>query len=329
MKRYHSSIIGAFVLGAIFLAGLGIISFGGGGWWVEREYFAVYFKESVHGLEQGSAVKMKGVRIGRVAAINIAYQPEGGAIAQVICELDESRVVDSEGMEINLLVPANLQELVDNGLRARLSLTGITGMLYVDLDFFNRQGLVPVIGEHSEYVVVPTVSSALSGIGDNLAKLAQDLGEVDFAGIGESITRFMDTANTALEGARLEELVSQLQETVTSMNEILNSKELSGALQKAGQSFEDVSRLAETLEAQVEPLAENVMLTTDELRKTLDEVARTFTSLHDVVGPRLGLGPRFSETLESLDEAARSVQRLADFLERNPQAILRGRGDEL
>jgi paraquat-inducible protein B len=327
MKRFNPTVIGAFVLGALLLGVVGIVSFGARTWWGDREYLIIYFDESVHGLERGSAVKLKGVRIGRVAGINITYEASGGIVAQVVCELDRSRIVDPEGVAVDIREPEVVRRMVEEGLQARLNLIGITGMLFVEMDFYGQPEETALLGTHPDYVVVPSVRSALSGLAESLAGVANQLGQVDFIGIGESISAFMNTANQALDEARLTELVAQLHETVRSVNEVMSSEELKHTLTVAGESFERISSLAERLEAQVDPLAENLTATTEDLRTTLEEVAQTFSAVYDLVGPRMGLGPQVADTLASLNEAARSVQRLADFLERNPQAILRGRGD--
>lgn len=329
MKRFNSAVIGGFVIGAILLAVVGVISFGAGGWWGDREYFVVYFNESVHGLERGSSVKLKGVRVGRISAINVSYDPKSGeTFAQVVCELDRSRVLDSEGNEVDMREPGVLEGMVERGLQARLNLIGITGMLFIEMDFFQEQPRRQLRAEHPELVVVPSVPSALAGVTDSLAGIARQLEAVDFEGIGRSVAQFLDTANHALEEARLEELMGRLHDAVESVNSILQSDELQGTVAAAGQTFEDISRLARKVEVQVDPLAENLDVTAEELRQTLQEASATFAAVQDLVGPRLGLGPQASEALGSINEAARSLQRLADYLERNPQTILRGRREE-
>lgn len=328
MKRFNSSVIGVFVIGALALAVVGLITFGGQGWWRDRSEFVIYFKESVHGLERGSSIKFKGVRAGRVAEINVTYHPETGtAIAQVVCEVDRSTVVDPQGRELDIRQDETLRRLVEEGLQARLNLIGITGMLFIELDFFGETRKESFALGHPELQVVPSLPSALSGVTDHVAEVARQLESMDFEGLGAAATRFLNTASTTLEEANLEELIGSLHETVEGLNELLRSEELRSAVTSAGQSFEDMSRLARRMEAQVDPLAENLGATSEELRATLEEVAETFSALHDIVGPRLGLGPHLAETLDNLNEAARSVQRLADFLERNPQALLRGRGE--
>ena len=62
------------------------------------------------------------------------------------------------------------------------------------------------------------------------------------------------------------------------------------------------------------------------------ELVRTLHSFHDasesvgkLLDPQRGLGEEAFKTLHQVTEATDSLQRLADFLERNPNALLIGR----
>ncbi len=67
------------------------------------------------------------------------------------------------------------------------------------------------------------------------------------------------------------------------------------------------------------------------LRETSDTANATLNSLRDVVGKQGGDGgsPDVSQLMRELSDAARSVRGLADYLERHPESLIRGRrGDK-
>lgn len=328
MKRFSTTIIGIFVLGALLLAVVGVISFGAQAWWREREFVAMYFNESVQGLDRGSAVKLMGVSVGRVSAINVTYLSGSATAVEVICEIDRSPFAGNAGGDVEMRDREILQEMVDSGLQARLELIGITGLLYIEMDFFEEPSARALALDNPDYVVVPTLPASFAGLVDNLAQISKELGTIDFAGLGESAAALLNTTNTILEEAKLKELIVEMRKTVDGVNQLLSSEELQRTIGAAGDSFEDFSRLARRLEAEVDPLSESVTASSDELRETLREVGQTFTDIQTLIGPQMGLGFQLGNTLNTIDEAARSIERLADFLERNPQAILRGRSDE-
>src|SRR5437870_11494562 len=106
--------IGAFVIGAFVLGVVGLVTFGGVSIFSKPQRFVVYFNESIHGLDLGSPVKLRGVRVGRVADLNIRYDEKtNSSVVAVVCEFSRDMVADSKGAVINVANRAELQTLVD------------------------------------------------------------------------------------------------------------------------------------------------------------------------------------------------------------------------
>ena len=84
------------------------------------------------------------------------------------------------------------------------------------------------------------------------------------------------------------------------------------ALESALKSFET---LAGRMDKDLEP----------EVRKTLAETRRTMQSLQSSVAPDSPLQQDVRQTMKTVIDAARSVKSLADFLDRNPESLIRGR----
>jgi paraquat-inducible protein B len=47
-----------------------------------------------------------------------------------------------------------------------------------------------------------------------------------------------------------------------------------------------------------------------------------------LIEPSAGLGPQLSNTLDEVTRAARSLRTLLDYLERNPESLIRGKSGE-
>src|SRR5260221_13857728 len=110
-----------FVLGALILGLVGLLSFGGVNFFSKPQRFVVYFDESIHGLALGSPVKLRGVRVGRVVDLNIRYDKKNNpSVVVVRCELSKNKLADATGAQIDFTNRAELQTLVDRGLRAQL-----------------------------------------------------------------------------------------------------------------------------------------------------------------------------------------------------------------
>jgi phospholipid/cholesterol/gamma-HCH transport system substrate-binding protein len=130
--------VGAFVLLVIALATWFVV------WYTDaqdrRDYerYEIYFQGSVSGLSRGSPVRYLGVDVGRVADMRI--DPRAADRVQVIADIDED-------------APINEQTV------ASLSLQGVTGLLYIDLE--RDRGDKPVMPRvpSERYPVIGTVQS--------------------------------------------------------------------------------------------------------------------------------------------------------------------------
>jgi phospholipid/cholesterol/gamma-HCH transport system substrate-binding protein len=130
--------VGAFVLLVIALAAWFVV------WYTDtqdrRDYerYEIYFEGSVSGLSRGSPVRYLGVDVGRVADMRI--DPRAADRVQVIADIDEE-------------APINEQTV------ASLSLQGVTGLLYIDLE--RDRGDKPVMPRvpSERYPVIGTVQS--------------------------------------------------------------------------------------------------------------------------------------------------------------------------
>jgi phospholipid/cholesterol/gamma-HCH transport system substrate-binding protein len=141
--------VGAFVLLVIALGAWFVV------WYTDaqdrRDYqrYEIYFLGSVSGLSRGSPVRYLGVDVGRVADMRI--DPRAADRVQVIADIDEEAPISEETV-------------------ASLSLQGVTGLLYIDLE--RNRGGKPVMPRvpSERYPVIGTVQSnfdlLISGLPD-------------------------------------------------------------------------------------------------------------------------------------------------------------------
>ncbi|MCI0436759.1 MAG: MlaD family protein [Gemmatimonadetes bacterium] len=169
--------VGAFVLLVIALAAWFVI------WYTDaqdrRDYerFEIYFQGSVSGLSRGSPVRYLGVDVGRVADIRL--DPRAADRVQVIADIDEDAPITDATV-------------------ASLSLQGVTGLLYIDLER-NRgdKAMMPRVPSE-RYPVIGTVQS-------NFDLLISSLPEVMTAGaeIATRMSKVFNDANIAAISATL------------------------------------------------------------------------------------------------------------------------------
>ena len=71
--KLSQAVVGSFVIGALALIVAALLSFRSSHLFSKPGRFVAYFNESVQGLDVGGAVKLRGVRAGRVVAIRVHY----------------------------------------------------------------------------------------------------------------------------------------------------------------------------------------------------------------------------------------------------------------
>ena len=308
-RRARPAVIGAFVLGAMALAVIGITIFGSGKLFRKTSTFVMYFTGSVDGLNVGAPVKFKGVEIGSVTQIRInlgEYRAQDSRIP-VFVEIDDARATQ-QGAETNVDYVNTL--IKDRGLRGQLQPQSLlTGLLFVQLDFFPDTPIVTVLPADSSYREIPTVPTTLAEVQQAITRILAKLEKADIEGM-------LATGREALEGIR---------SVVTSPDLRRFEAGLPGTLANVDEAVTSFRQLATRLDGETPPLIAGLKQTATQADSTLQEWKGTAKLLNDALEPDSALRNQLTAALDELTGAGRSVRLLADFLERNPSAVVRGR----
>lgn len=324
--RFSPATVGMFVLGAVLLSVLGFVSFGGSNIFSKPSRFVVYFEESVSGLDPGGAVKIHGVRIGRVAAINVRYDSATrNASVQTICEIDRNVLTDADGVTIELTDEAELQNLIDRGLRAKLNLQGITGLLFVELSFEDpREYPAPVRRQPDTHPVVPAIRSPISEVQTSIVEIVADLKTAKLSSLAQDLRTLVGTANRKLDDLDLKLVGDRVAAAADAVEKFTNSEEMRQTFANLNGAVTELRTLAASLNGQVGPVS-------DDFKKTLADAQGAIKSIEDAaqttrrfVQAQSYVGEDFARALQQITEAADAIQRLAELLERNPNALVVG-----
>lgn len=320
--------MGAFVIGAFVLGLVAMLAFGGVSFFSKPQRFVVFFDESIHGLDLGSPVKLRGVRIGRVVGLNVRYEKAtNDSVVAVVCELNRDMMTDNSGAQLDVSSREELQRLVDGGLRAQLGVLGLaTGLLFVELNFVDPQEYpAPPVAFQPRHVVVPPMPSALSEYQASLSKILNGLQQIDFAGISAEIKGLLVDTRRQLEGVDLKGTVAQWQRTGAQFEALAASPEIKQTFANLDLAIGDLRRVLASVDAQIAPTGKELAATLAQAKAALETFNQTAAAAHRFIGAQSGLGDDAARALEQISSAAEAVQRLADFLERNPQALITGK----
>ena len=317
-KRASPTLVGAFVLGALALAVAGLAVFGSGKLFRRTAQFVMVFGGSVNGLSVGAPVKFRGVQVGSVTKIMLSLP--GMTLPElripVFIEIDQDLVSKLGGM-INPAEPTSFAALIDEGLRAQLQLESIvTGVLFVELDLFPGSPVNLFLPKESGYLEIPTQPTLLQEASQTGADLIAKLRDVDFDGL---VTSIRDAARSVGDLAGSPELRQSLvaaREAMVSARDTLNEirpriPQLASGVDSASNRLQGSLKRFDT--------------TLGSLDTALGSLDTTLGSVNRLVDPRAPLVYQLTTTLGDLGKAAQSIRELADYLDRNPSAIITGR----
>lgn len=330
-RKANPVTIGLFVSGAFaLLTGL-IVFFGTAQFYEKTEKFILFFDESVNGLSVGSAVKFKGVPIGQVTRILIRAenQPLSSSAIPVIVELDESRLERELNVGIDISDEAAFAEQINNGLRARLNTESlITGLLFIELDYVLDADKPVIVQETFVYKEIPTVPSTVQTLTQQMRQAIGVLSEADLAGTLETIQETIQLANTRLEELDVPRLVNSFSETSNTVRTFLESTDVSETLNKLDRALDQLNKTLLAVEDEAVVLKEDFSDTLESVGTLVDEASQLIHGLNQSYGNDSPVVYELETTLQNVSEAADAIRRLADFIERNPNAVLGGRSVE-
>jgi paraquat-inducible protein B len=250
-------------------------------------------------------------------------------VVRIVCDINEQ---DTKSLFPPPAPPPEelIGELVRRGLIAKLSFSGITGLMYVDLAVNPPTGgaITAVVDAETGAPVVPIEASLLSEIADTLGTIANNLAKVDFPGIAAETKKLLVNLNSLAGNLDLQGTLGRIGAAADSVNSLAADTNLREALQRLNESSGELKQLLAGLREGVPAVQADLQKSLSDLAGAINAISVTAEQYRALVGPVDGVAVEAGQTLVSLRRAAESIEQLVDYLERNPGALLRGRGDD-
>ncbi|MFY9397858.1 MAG: MlaD family protein, partial [Desulfomonilia bacterium] len=276
------------------------------------------FEGSVKGLSEGAPVVFRGVRVGWVKNISLRFDPDAASVRiPVLVEIDPETITGAQGRSEQ---QKYLGQLIDQGLKAQLQLQNVlTGQLVIALDFYPDRP-VRLVDKDSRYPEIPTIPSSL----EQFTRTIENLPIEEMAG---KLISALEGIEEAAKSEDLKESISSLSLALQDMRELIRSVEgqtdrVSAELVDA---IADIRRLVGTIDTRLEDMHASVDETLGSARAAASRAEKAFGSIEGASSGDSSIAAQLSLTLEEISAAAESVRNLADYLDRHPEALLRGR----
>jgi paraquat-inducible protein B len=232
-------------------------------------------------------------------------------------------------------------------LRAQLRTQSfVTGVLYVALDDFPGTPIV-LRGLDKNVREVPTVPTDIEKWAAKIEKIADALTSLPLDELARSLIATVDEAKRILkspeiasslknldailkDGRGLVQRVDTLAANVNAQVGPLSSdaqatlKSAQATLAEAPALVTDVRRVIAKIDTQIEPLLVSLRKSSDTAGVTLERAQVTLAGVDGTLNQDSALGYELMRSLHELRETLRALGSLADYLERNPNALIYG-----
>ena len=258
-------LIGLFVVSGTLICAAIIIWVGAARILTKGSLYSVYFDESVQGLQADSAIKYRGVEIGKVQKIKVA--PDNRLI-EVVMKID---------------IESDLQEKTI----ATLKTAGITGIVFVELDQLKSGDLAnsPKITFKSSYPVIPSRRSEMSRFVADTGVIMQNIKDIDLKGISNQLKNTTKAIENFVEG-KMGRVANETIEVLSDAHQLIGqAKNEIAALklqEKADQTdtmLKDIDKKSKTITNALQDTSENLRVTSENLQKLSDNLTRNPSDL--------------------------------------------------
>jgi paraquat-inducible protein B len=268
----------------------------------DRLEFLVYFDGSVRGLERGAPVEMRGIRIGSVSRVALEFDKNSEKFrVPVRIAVEPDRISFPTGRPTREVRDA-VERMVADGLRAQLrSGNLLTGQKVVALDFI--PGAPPAsVGMQDDTVVLPSLG-----------------------GDSDDIMATVSAIAGKLERLPLDEIGQNLNNALASVTGLIGGPELHGAVVALSGALGQVQGLVQKTDNGLTPLLRRLPTIASNLEQTIARANTAVGSIESGYGRNSDFNRQLDRLLAQASDTARSIRLLADYLDRHPEALLRGR----
>ena len=267
------------------------------------------FDGSAGVLDETSAVTLLGYQIGEVESTRLAYNERTGVpygIATAVLYPQQMHVNPGAGArstpdDWRAPTDAALTRLIHLGYRARL------------------QQSPPVLGDQSIALVRTAGASPAQLLTDgNIPRFPSAPGSSNLDDITAKAAVFLNK----LDAVPLEDIGANLNRIIGNLDRLTSSPELKDSLTHLHSTLTSIDKLLQDVQPQIGPLV-------GKLNDAVVELSGTATALRQIAesgGPNEDAS--LPEAIRQITEAARSIKTLTDYLDRHPEALIRGKRPE-
>ena len=304
-KRYFK--IGLFVIGAVAVLTVGIAALGAGSLFAKKYRVETYMDETVEGLDVGSPVKYRGVKVGEVEATDFVaatYNNKDGRIRLILTfHRPPGRMV------VQGSTAERVQSLADLGMRVHLASSGLMGDVYLEVELMDpKENPPPAISWTPKSPYLPSAPSTGTQVTNQVMSILHNLQGMRFDQISDKVITLLDS---------LDRLVKKLDPALADVHDVAT---------EAGGLLKDTRRVVnEDLGPELKNLltstSDRLPATFDKIDGTLDRLSATLRRVDRTLAEE---GGSMNDALDNMRAATGDLRDLMGQVKRNPAQALFG-----
>ncbi len=299
--------IGIFVTVGVAIVLLALFLFGVREAFQPKDEFETYVTGDVEGLSVGSVVELRGVAVGKVTQIGFSwnlYQVGQPTCVVVRCSVSQRIIPPTFRQDFD----AEMQQIVDGGLRAVIQTNGITGSSIVALQKMDPALYPPLkVPWTPKYFYVPSAPSQLGRLLASVDRTLSNLEKLDVGKLSKSLDSTLVSADGALR--RLSEL--DVQGISKNANQVLTD---------ASAAITEVKGLVADARTDIEGM--KLQALGQDTGKLVNDVDARMTILLDKLSA-VDVNA-LNDTLAGTREAARNLNEAIEELKKYPSGFILG-----
>ncbi len=290
-------LIGLFVIfGSLICAGI-LIWVGASRIFMKGTVYAVYFDESVQGLQVDSAIKYRGVEIGKVQSINVA---------------PDFRLIE-------VIMKVDLEGDLQKHTIASLKTAGITGIVFIELDRIRPGELKdsPQLAFKPDYPVIPSRKSEISRFLADTGAIMDNIKNIDFKGISTNLKNTTSAIEKLVENKRLLNIMIHLESSTANLDELMariNETVARGKMEKAVSETLGILSDARKMVSEVKSELDTLNLR--------EKAQRTDALIEEVSKKTKVITGDLQDTSENLRVTSENLQKLSESLSQDPSELI-------
>lgn len=272
-----------------------------------------FFEDSLRGLSVGAPVEYRGIKIGEVTDISAEFNSETNEIILPVTAVIEPERFMAMGIELDYDEEAaekRFNRFIELGMRAQLkSGSLISGALFVDLVMEPDTPVRLVGGPDDEIREIPTIQSTTEQILDSVK------------GVVAKLDNFM----TKMDSLEIERLVSSAADTVEGMEKLVTSEDLAAAIKSVKELLDSLQPVMEDLDKLIANADSSIVEIRTGISDILEQAESTLADLDKLLAEDSPTQTEVRAMLKEISGMARSLRSLTDYLERHPEALIKGK----